>query len=185
MLLNAEQILAAADKAVKIVPVPEWGDGAEVLVGSMGALDRARMDDWIDTIGRPKDSDPAKPEAEESPESAEPILTCDDVDPEPDADPKSTADAEGSEPSPPAEKTYSCEENTAVMIRWCALCILDPKTRVRAFTDGEVEALGAKSPAVLLRIYQACLDINLTSRQAAEAFEKNSEGTSGVDSGGD
>jgi hypothetical protein len=185
MLLNAEQILATADKKTQIVPVPEWGDGAEVLVGSMGALDRARMDDWIDTIGRPKSPDPARPEAEKSPESTEPILTCDDVDPEPDADPKSPADAEGSETPPPAEKTYSSEENTSVMIRWCALCILDPKTRKRAFTDEQIEALGTKSPAVLLRIYQACLDINLATRTAAEAFEKNSEGTSGVDSGGD
>lgn len=190
MLLSASQILAVQDKKTQIVPVPEWGEGAEVLVGSMGALDRARMDDWIETLG--SQVSPADPpsEAEEAEDSSEEIVTCDDSDPQSASEEILTCDgaeppaAEGDAQTPPEKKTYSSEENTAVMVRWCALCILDPKSGVRAFTDEQVEALGTKNSAVLLRIYQACLDINLTTSKAAEAFEKNSEGTSGVGSGG-
>ncbi|MEN6336635.1 MAG: hypothetical protein ABFE13_06195 [Phycisphaerales bacterium] len=234
MLLNAEQILAAEDKQVRKVPVPEWGQGAKVLVGSMGALDRARLDDWIDSLGRkPKPSGQSESQATDS--ATEDIVTCDDAptenepaSPTDDAESQGTAAAtvtaveefkhaspetwtrlstllseqmtkHGIDPkvienvirglrglhATESEKEYSSEENTAVMVRWCAACILDPKTRQRAFTDEQIEALGSKSPAALLRVYRAAVEVNLATKQSADAFEKNSVGTSGVDSGGD
>ncbi len=181
MLLNAEQILAAEDKQVRKVLVPEWGQGAKVLVGSMGALDRARLDDWIDSLGR-KPEPPEEASDQDADSAAEELVTCDDAPTEP--EPPGPANSAG----PQAEehpKEYSSEENTAVMVRWCAACILDPKTRQRAFTPDQIEALGAKSPAALLRVYRAAVEVNLATKESAQAFEKNSAGTSGVDSGGD
>jgi hypothetical protein len=187
MLLNAEQILAAEDKTVKKVAVPEWGQGARVLVGTMGALARARLDDWIETLGRsPKPPAPPEAASDEGQAAIDEVVTCDDPDPATDNQQPATGGQQPADaPVRPGEKEYSSEENTAVMVRWCAECILDPKTRRRAFTDDQIEALGTKSPAALLRVYRAALDVNLATKPAAEAFEKNSEGTSGADSGGD
>ncbi len=181
-LLDAQQILAADDKHIRKVAVPEWGKDAKVLVGTMGALDRARLDDWINSLG--KSPDPPSSETASGSEDAEPedLVTCDS--PPPADEPQSVESGQDSQAAT-AAKEYTSEDNTAVMVRWCALCILDPKTRKRAFTDDQVEALGAKSPAALLRVYQAALGVNLATKAAAEGFEKNSAGTGGGDSGGD
>jgi hypothetical protein len=192
--LDAAAILAAMDQHTIEVDCPEWG--GPVLIGSMGALARARLDDWIETLGRnpkPPDSD----RSTDSPDSAggEPIA-CDDASPPEDLQteegkprPMRSGASGQSAASPPtvpsARREYSSEENTAVMVRWCSECILDPKTRRRAFPVDQIEALGEKSPTILLRIYRAALEINLATKAAAEEFEKNSEGTSGGGSGGD
>jgi hypothetical protein len=178
MLLNADQILAAEDKTVKKVAVPEWGEGAKVLVGTMGALARARMDDWIKTLGSSSAAEPETAAGQAS--ESEELITCDDADPNP-----SEESAGEPKAATAAEREYTSEENTAVMVRWCGECILDPKTKRRAFTDDRVEALGQKSPAALLRIYKAAVEINLATAESAKAFEKNSERTSGGSSGGD
>ena len=160
MLLNAEQILAARDKKTKIVPAPELGEGAEVLVGSMGALARAEMDDWLQTLGHvPEPPEPAEDE----------VVTCDT---EPPPEPE------------PGDREFSLTENTAVMVRWAAECILDPETHRPAFGAERVAELGQKHSGFLLRVYEAAIEVNLATEAAAEAFEKNSEGTAGKDSGG-
>lgn len=179
-LLSAEQILAVDDKNCRKVAVPEWGKDAKVLVGSMGALDRARMDDWLASLGQsPPPVEP--PAADEGQGDSEGLVTCDSPDPESD---EPSGELGHEPPAAGRERRYTSEDNTAVMVRWCALCILDPKTRRRAFTDDQIEALGAKSPAALIRVYQAALDVNLATKAAAEGFEKNSDGTGGGDSGG-
>jgi hypothetical protein len=169
MLLNAQQILAASDRKTQTVPVPEWGADAEVLIGSMGALDKAELQDWVETLGRPKLSD-SEPEAEE-------LQSCDS--PKPDE----VKPTEEDESVPTRE--YSMKENVDVMVRWCALSILDPNTKQRAFTDDQVKALGSKSMAPLQRIYAAAVELNGESQQAHEAIEKNSGGTPGGSSGSD
>ncbi len=172
MLLNAEQILAAQDHKTKVVPVPEFGDGAEVLVGSMGALARAEMDDWIGTLGH-------KPEALETVEAdEEDLVTCDDAPP---ADPPT---AEDDEEEPETPKEYSRGEIWRVMIRWCAESILDPVTLKPTFGAAKVAELGGKSREALQRIYEAALEVNLATQPAAEAFEKNCDGTPDASSGG-
>jgi len=168
MLLNAQQILAAKDRKTQTVPVPEWGEGAEVLIGSMGALDKAELQDWVETLGKPKPSD-YEPEAEE-------LQSCDSPNPD-EAKPTEEDDAI-------PKREYSMKENVDVMVRWVALSILDPQTHERAFTDDQVKALGAKSMAPLQRIYMAAIELNGESQESHEAIEKNSGGTPGGASGG-
>jgi hypothetical protein len=43
MILDKATILAAHDRKRVTVPVPEWGDGAEVIIQEMSALDRDRL----------------------------------------------------------------------------------------------------------------------------------------------
>ena len=165
MLLNAQQILAANDRKTRTVPVPEWGEGAEVLVGSMGALARARMQDWTETLGQVPD----EPE-----ESKDETLSCDS--PPPDSEAEKPADA---------GKVYSMTENVKVMVRWCAASILDPETLKPALTEEQVDTLGSKSTVALRRIYDAALALNLETPESSESFEKNSGGTPGDSSGSD
>lgn len=211
MLLNAQQILDAGDCRTVEVPVPEWGPGAAVLVGTIGALERARMQDWLDTLGRPIGSP--------TPQEGEPV-TCDDA-PEPDEPHENPAalleSAKGllerfaalcGEHPPdrkdakrlaacvadakdllegklaPPDRIYSRTDDIEVSIRWCAAAILDPNTRRPAFTRDQVEALGAKDPAVLNRICAAAMELNLATRQASDDFKKNSPGTPAESSGG-
>lgn len=157
MLLNAQGILGARDRTTRTVPVPEWGDDAEVLIGSMGALDRAALQDFVSSLGK---KSAAEPPADET-------ASCD------------------SQPPDEAPREYSMTENVEVMVRWCALSILDPQTQQRAFTDADIKALGAKSMSPLQRIYEAALDLDLETKKARDAAEKNSVRTTGGSSGGD
>lgn len=164
-LLNAEQILAAEDRKFVKVPVPEWGAGAKVLVGTMGALTRARIEDWLLDLHRRHSEPPSDDLDDGSP------VTCD-------SEPPKDADSEVSEPG-----SYTHAQNTELMIRWCAACVLDPQTKRPAFTDEQVEALGDKSEAALLRVYKAAVELNLATAKAGADAEKNSERTGGGDSG--
>jgi len=158
MPLSATQILAARDRQTAEVHVPEWAtpDGDDtVLVGSMGALDYAALQTWIDQAGHR-----VEPEEDE-------VVTCD-------SDP---AAAE------PAEKEYSFAETVELMVRWCCHSILDPKTLMPAFTVDQVQALGSKNVRALERVYQAALQLNRATAESAEAFEKNLEGTAASASG--
>lgn len=206
MLLNAAQILAAPDKQTVTVPVPEWGKGAEVLVGSMGALVRAEMEDWFGTIGHVPGADEHDDENE--------VVTCDSPPDEVgmsqearivlleqtvhnllvalDDEDLSEQDREAlkkrvqevldGDAEPP--KVYTTTENIEAMVRYCAASILDPETRLPAFTMEQVQALGNKDNAALQRIYEAALDLNRATRKAARTLEKNSERTPDGASGG-
>jgi hypothetical protein len=158
-MLSAKQILAAQDRQTRTVHVPEWAtDGDDVvLIGTMGALDYAELQDWIGNMGT-------------EPETDEPdVVSCDT----PDLDKE------------PPEKTYSNAETFELMVRWCIYTILDPKTQQTAFTSEQVRDLGRKSFVALERVYIAALELNRVTQDAAEAFEKNSEGTPGSASGGE
>ena len=161
MLLDKGKILAARDKRTETVAVPEWGDGAQVLIGSMGALAYARMMDWIETLGTAPTAEP----------DSEAVVSCDDTPPE--------ADAE--EP----DREYSAGDDMAVVVRWCAESILDPETYHPAFTATDLDALGDKDPRPLLRIWKSAMQLNRETLESSEAFEKNSDGTAGGGSGGD
>lgn len=156
MLLNASQILAASDRKTCEVDVPEWGAGATVLVGSMGALGHARLQDWLDDHGSVPEEETPTTESCDSPEVEE----------------KS------------APKVYSKAEDMEVVLTWCIECILDPVSLKPAFTRDQMEALGEKNPAPLFRIYAKALELSLATPEAAETLEKNSERTAGAGSGG-
>lgn len=163
MLLNAQQILATGDKKTREVDVPEWGKDAKVLVGSMGALAHARLQDWLDSHG----NTPAIAEKEPADEE---VISCDS--PQPPDDVEASA-------APAAEKVYTNVENAEVVLTWCVECILDPQTQKPAFSRYQLEELGWKDMAPLFRIYEAALDLSRASVESADAFEKNSPGTAG------
>lgn len=204
MLLNAAQILAQRGARTVTVDVPEWGEGAQVLVGVIGGLAKARIIDWLDGIGR----------APEPPEPAEDdTFSCDSPPPEQNAgrcDPgrvdrlelllhqfiegvraeETPADLEETilaaeavlETTAPG-KVYTRAEEYGFTLRWCAEAILDPETKQPAFTLEQLEELGALDPAPLLRISAAAQELNLTDRASMRALEKNSVGTTAVASG--
>ncbi len=200
MLLTSAQILAAPDKQTVTVPVPEWGPGAEVLVGSMGALVSAEMKDWFRTIGHvPGGDEEAEvtcdaPDAEMS-EGARIVLLeqmihtllvaleDQDLSDQDRAGLREQAQAVlDGDAEPP--RVYTDTESMEAMVRYCAASILEPETKQTAFTMDQVRALGNKDQAALQRIYDAALGLNRATRQAARAFEKNSERTPSGSSGG-
>jgi len=156
-VLTGQQILARPDRRTREVPVPEWGPEAQVLIGEIGALARARIRDWWQTQGR-------------VPEPAEDEIVTTDSSPGPDED---------------LPREYTDLEQTELMLRWLIETILDPETQRPTFTRDQLDALGAKSPAALNRIYAAVLDLNLQTQTAVEDAEKNSEPAAGTGSGGD
>lgn len=164
-MLSPKQILAARDKKTVEVHVPEWSsDGDDVvLVGTMGALDYAELQDYIDGMGTPVEKEIPDDE----------VLSCDSPEPGPKDEDK------------PPKQTYSNSETFELMVRWCLYSILDPKTRKAAFTIKQVRELGAKNFQALERVYQAALDLNRATKDSAEAFEKNSKRTDAKDSGGE
>lgn len=181
MLLNAAAILAAKDKKTVVVPVPEWGQAgcgqeAQVLVGSMGAMDHARIGDWL--LSLPEHE--TRSEDEESPS----VVTCESPEgkpePVPDAKQPDVAQRDASAPA----RQYTRLEQTELMIRYVAASILDPETHRPAFTHEQVTALGDKSLVALDRIYQAALELNGDTKAAAGELEKNSERTAAAGSGG-
>jgi hypothetical protein len=156
MPLSAKEILAVQDVKTVEVQVPEWGTDATVLVGTMSALRRAEMFAWIDTLGT---------EVESSDEDVP--YTCDSP----------------SDDSAPT-KQYSKADDMRVLLRWCAECILDPKTKKPAFTSEQVEQIGGlHDERPLLRIYNAAVTLNAGTQEEREALEKNSGGTCDGDSG--
>jgi hypothetical protein len=168
MLLNAAAIIAAKDKRTITVAVPEWGDGGEVLVGSMSALDRARLGDWL--LGQQP-----LPPPESEPQSEEPmVVTCGSPSP---------AGESLADEADPAPVRYSKEQDLEFLLRYVAGSILDPETYAPAFTVAEIERLGAKDRAPLDRIYAAALALNADTPAAAADVEKNSGGTAASGSG--
>lgn len=185
MLLNAQQILAAGDRKTVEVEVPEWGAGAKVLVGSIGAMAQAEIRDWLRSLRVPA---VAAPEAE--------LVTCDDAAPAASGRPLScdSAPAEPQDAAEAVEEEEAAPEDTGpqlsqvesleLALRWCVGCILDPVTQRPAFTLAEMDRLAEKCQPAIWRIYDRALELSLASRQASEAFEKNSGRTSGPGSGG-
>jgi len=159
-MLNAKQILTAPDRKTVEVSVPEWAtDGDDVvLVGTMGAMDYAALQDWIDSMG-------STPEPDENE-----VISC---------------DTPAADDAAEAGRTYTNSETFELMVRWCLYSILDPKTKKPAFAIDDLQVLGNKSLPALERVYQAALDLNRITKKATEDFEKNSGGTAEEDSGGE
>lgn len=61
--------------------------------------------------------------------------------------------------------------------RLAALCVVDPVTRARAFTDEDAAALGKKSVRAMNRIVAAAQRLNGVNEKELEAIAKNSEST--------
>lgn len=181
MLLTAAQILAARDKKTVEVAVPEWGEGASVLVGIMGALEYAEFQDWLRHCGRPPE---APAEADESADKPIRVFTTDSPGGEPEPlDAEAAGPEEADDDESPARQ-YSFRDHAELMIRWALYCVLDPETQERAFTLDQLEALGAKSPAALQRICAVAMELHYGTESAVADFEKNSDGTPDGDSGG-
>lgn len=190
MLLNAAAILAASDRNTVIVDVPEWGDPgtpqsdpaspdvAQVLVGTMGALAAARLQDWL--LGQPQAASPATEAGE--PDDSDEVVTCDS----PGGEPEPVGQAGPPEPDgdEEPERRYTRTQQTELMLRYVAESILDPDTRRPAFTAEQIEALGTRSKVPLLRIYHAALELNGDTKASSEELEKNSGGTTAGGSGG-
>lgn len=177
MFLSGAQILAARDRKTVTVPCPEWG--GDVLIGSMGALDRARITDWFE--GMPE---PVQAEKEDGGDKLDTVITCDSpggkpepLDDGPDGHPEQTEQGR-------PERKYSKTQHTELMLRCVAASILNPETYEPAFSLDQIEDLGRKDPKVLNRIYDAALALNLDTKESAEQAEKNSgpppDGSGGV-----
>lgn len=159
MLLDAKGIMAAKDKKTKIVPCPEWG--GDVLLGVMGALDRAKMADWFLSL---KEDNSLHITTTDSPSDQGEM-----------ADDKKLNSDE--------EVKYTMEEHTELMLKYLAATILDPSTYQPAFSPDNIEELGQKNPKILGILYKEALDLNADSEIEMEKIEKNSEGTTEKDSG--
>lgn len=156
MPLTREQILAASDVETEEVHVPEWASGGDdvVVIAALGALPRARLQDWVNTLGTSTAPATAEPADDD-------LVTCD------------SPPAPAEEAETPPEKTYTLVENFKVMVRWCVESIVDPETRAALFSLEDIEALGRKSPVALRRLYDAALALNLETEDAVEDAEKN------------
>lgn len=163
-MLTPAQIAAAPDIEMRDVHVPEWasanGDDV-VLIGTMGALDRARLQDWMDGIGHV----PAAPEPDETE-----LLSCD-----------TPADDEPETAS--EERQYTHAESTELMVRWCAACIVDGEGNRPFNSPAGIAELGRCREAGLYRLYQAALDLHLETPAATEAEKKSSKETPAAASG--
>lgn len=161
-MLSPKQILAAPDKKTIEVHIPEWATNGDdtILIGTMGALDYAELQDWIDGMGT----------VEEIEIADDAVVSCDSPE----------LEAKDDEP----KRIFSNRETFELMVRWCLYSILDPKTHQPAFTIEQVRELGAKSFTALEKVYRAVLDLNRITKESAEAFEKNSRKTGANDSGG-
>jgi len=157
MLLSGEDILKAKDKKTVQVPVPEWGEGAEVLVGSMGALDRAKLAEFFNERG-------TKIEHETVEEKPRIVTTT-----------SPTEKGETLDEEPEAEtRRYTMTDHTEFKLMYLAASILDPKTYQTAFTVEQIEELGRKDPKPLNRLFDAAAELNLESVESLEGAEKNS-----------
>ena len=161
MLLSGEQILKAKDKKTVQVSVPEWGEGAEVLVGSMGALDRVRLAEAFNNIG-------TKEESETVEEKPRIVTTTSPTE-------KGEVLGETGEEPEAGKLKINATDYAEFKLRYLAASILDPKTYQTAFTVEQIEELGRKDPKPLNRLFDAAAELNLESVEALEGAEKNSD----------
>jgi len=174
MLLDAKAILAAGNDQMKTVKVPEWG--GEVLIGIMGALDAARLNDWLDSL-------PKRDEGKEDEKDGKiRILTTDSPGGEPEIMEDEDEEQDSGDEIPEAKK-YTRTQQTELMLRYLTACILDPSTYQPAFTIEKIEELGRKDGRVLGRIYREILDLHGMTEKSAEEIEKNSAATPSGGSG--
>lgn len=181
MFLTAQKILEAQDRRTKNIPCPEWG--GDVLIGTMGALDRARIADWIDSLA-------TKQEPQSQEDEKEKVLTCDSPGGKPeqlddDAADDDAADDENHENQKKDDLILTKEQHTELMLRYLTASILDPETQRLAFNSQQIEDLGQKDPGPLWRLYDAALELNADTKLQKKELEKNFEGTAAEDSGGD
>jgi len=158
MLLSGEQILKAKDKKTVQVSVPEWGEGAEVLVGSMGALDRAKLAEFFNERG-------TKIEQETVEEKPRIVTTT---------SPTEKGETLGEEEPEAETRRYTMTDHTEFKLMYLAASILDPKTYQTAFTVEQIKELGRKDAKPLNRLFDAAAELNLESVEALEGAEKNS-----------
>jgi hypothetical protein len=186
--LSADQILAARDRRTAKVKCPEWG--GVVLIGEMGALANARLVEWWQARRRSRIAERDRDAEEIEPESEEPV-SCDSPQPAGEAEVPSCddrdpgADTEASEVETPDDdmSMMTVADQVEWRVRYVAASILDPQSRMPAFDAGQVEALGAKSPAAIQRVYLAALSLNTGGDASREELEKNSPATGPDDSG--
>lgn len=203
MLLTAQQILAVRTAKTRTVDVPEWGEGAQVLVGVMGGLARMEFLDWLEGLG--SNVAPPAPEGEsfescDSPPPEEPgaaealaperlrqleetlhhVIVVARAEHTPEELEQVLAAAEG---VLSAEKVYTKAEEYRMALRWCAECILDPPTKQRAFTLAQLEALGGLDSGPIYRIADAAQAMNGATADSRADLEKNSARTPAGSSG--
>jgi len=160
MLLNGKDILAARDKKTATVPVPEWGEGAEVLIGTMGSLDRIRLFEWFENKSR------KRVQAEEKDEQPR-IVTTDSP-----TENGESLDGDSEEDAP--ETNFTMMEHAEFKLEYLVASILDPETYEPAFTAEQIKQLGKKDPKPLTRIFNEATKLNLDEVNAFEDAEKNS-----------
>ena len=181
--LNREAILAARPADTVEVPVPEWGEGACVVLATMGPLEYAELIDWMDTLGRPARKT-AAPEPDDDGPAVPEDFTC-DAPALPDAEPAAEPDDEAADDEAEPERTFSISEIWRIKLRWIVLTAVDPDTYERIFTVQDVEQLGRKNVDALNRLAEAARKLHHDTKEAAEDFAKNSERTPSDASGGD
>jgi len=160
MFLSGQDILNARDKRTATVLVPEWGEDAEVLIGTMGALDRIRLFEWFDDKRR------KRPEAEEKDDRPR-IVTTDSP-----TEKGELLGGDSEEDTP--EMDISMMDHAEFKLAYIVASILDPETYEPAFTAEQIKQLGKKDPAPLNRIFDAATNLNLDEVDAFEDSEKNS-----------
>ena len=171
MFLNAKQILTARDRQTVTVACPEWE--GDVLIGVMGALDRAKIADWVNSQSAVEQVRPA----EEEDDGTLSIMTCDSDAGKPEIISVNESEVEPGQEAEPAvkpEPKWSKEQNVQFQLRYLTACILDDKTFMPAFNLGQVEQLGHKNEDALARCYTAALELNADTKESADDLEKNS-----------
>ena len=169
MFLNAQKILDAQDRKTKIVYCPEW-DG-DVLIGTMGAMDRAKIADYILSMEALKNGKKQKDDSE--------VLTCDSP------EGKSESIEEKEQNDTETRVKFTREQHTNLMLSYLAVTILDPETKKPVFNPEQIGLLGQKNPKPLSRLYEAALKLNAETEEEMEEIEKNSVKTAAENSGGD
>lgn len=172
MLLNAGQILSARDKRTIEVDVPEWGKDAKVLIGTLGALARARIAEYF------FNNEQLRSQTEKEKREDE-IITTDSPDP----DDGQIDEEDIAEPE--IRVKVGPVTNLKFKLEYLKYSILDPETYLPAFTAEQLEQLGEKDKDVIERLYEAAVDLNLETKEAIEDAEKNSGKTTGEGSGSD
>ena len=152
MLLSGEDILKAKDKKTVKVPVPEWGEGAEVLVGSMGALDRVKLAEFFDERSTKEDSETV----EEQPRIVTTTSPTEKGEVLGDGSEEDTGDEQVEE-----MRRFTLTDHAEFKLRYLAASILDPKTYQTAFTVEQIEELVRKDPKPLNRLFDVASDLNL------------------------
>lgn len=172
MLLNRKQIEEALPPITREVPVPEFGEGATVLIGTVGPLEYGRLQDLFGKL--------AKPQQRHEPEDDDgKLYTCDTP---PDERPDGEDEADDAE-----DVTLSPGASLKLLVEWAAASIVDPTTFKPMFTPAQIDETfrGPQGRTVLVRIVDAAQELNLQTKESREELEKNSDTTASDVSGGE